>query len=77
MPWEALGKCLLSIGVICLTLSISPSRAFFDSGDSWLVQQIKWLQRYPHLKDFTGTVSLNPRLLYPGLFLSLLGVLLT
>ena len=77
MPWEFVGKCLSIIGVMSLTLSISPSRAFFDSGDSWLVQQLKWIQRYPHLKDFTGTVSINPRLLYPGLFLSLVGVLLT
>ena len=77
MAWGYIGKCLIIVGVICLTLSISPSRAFFDSGDSWLVQHIKWIQRYPQLKDFTGTVSLNPRLLYPGLCLSLLGILLT
>jgi hypothetical protein len=77
MAWVYIGKCLAILGMVCLTLSISPSRASFNSGDSWLVQQIKWIQRYPHLKDFPGAVSINPRLLYPGLFLSLLGILLT
>jgi hypothetical protein len=71
------GKCLAILGLVCLTLSTSPSRAFVDSGDSWMVQQIKWIQRYPPLKDFPGAVSITPRLLYPGLFLGVLGVLLT
>jgi hypothetical protein len=45
MAWVYIGKCLAILGLVCLTLSISPSRAFFGSGDSWLVQQIKWIQR--------------------------------
>jgi len=63
MPWVYIGKCLAILGVLCLSLSLSPSRAFFDRGDSWLVQQITWMQPYPHLKDFPehGSICENSR----------------
>jgi hypothetical protein len=77
MGWECLGKFLSIIGVACLALSISPSGDFVASGDSWIKTQWSWIWMYPKIKQFTGTVRINPRLLYIGLLLSLLSVLLT
>jgi hypothetical protein len=74
---ECVGK-LLAIGdVIALALAISPTGAFTDRDDWWIVTQWKWLMRACADMNPASPVTIDPRWLYGGLLLSILGIALS
>jgi len=78
MTLECLSKLLSIAGVALLVFSITPSKQQDDPNDPWLVQQIKWVNRYiREAPGFSSTVDVNPVMLYLGLTLSIVGIALS
>jgi hypothetical protein len=76
MP-ESIGKLLAMCGVVVLALSIAPTGGFIDPHDFWWVTQWKWIQRYLRQGQYATPVTINPLLLYLGMFLSVMGIALS
>jgi hypothetical protein len=71
-------KCLIKIasviGLLLISFSITPAGGQ-NRGGNFFVQQIDWLKRWPEFKNLGTPVIINPRMLYLGVLLGLIGIL--
>jgi hypothetical protein len=77
MMLDSVGKLLAMGGVVILALSVNPTGEFIDPDDCWWVTQWKWIQRSLRQGQYATPVTINPIMLYLGIFLSVVGIALS
>jgi hypothetical protein len=67
-------KVFSILAVILLALSISPTGELFDANDRWITRQVKWMKNFDN--NFSYPVTINPILLWLGVFSGIAGIVL-
>jgi len=76
MRLASIGKWLTLGGLVVLALSVTPTGEFSEAHEAWWSTRWQWLQRALRQDHAAPAATINPLLLYLGMFLSVGGLAL-